>query len=251
MRPAHIRARPDPLDLDLDRTALIVVDMQNDFGAPGGMFDRAGIDIAPIRAIVPRIAAVLAEARAAAMPIVYLKMQFEPDLSDAGAERTPNRIKHRPMGLGDTVAIPGGGTGGILVRDTWNTEIVPDLAPLPGDVVIAKHRFSGFFKTGLDAHLQSAGIESLIFTGATTSICVDSTVRDAMFRDYVCVVLEDCVAEPIAHDASRSNHEATLLAVQLLLGWVSTAADLAAALRDRPGSGASGAGRLIGSAAGR
>jgi ureidoacrylate peracid hydrolase len=87
--------------------------------------------------------------------------------------------------------------------------------------VIYKTRFSGFFKTDLHERLTALGIEDLIVTGCTTSICVDSTVRDAMFRDYRCVLLSDCMSEPIGAGFSRSNHEASLLAVETLLGWVS------------------------------
>ena len=100
MRPISIAARPQPLEIDLDRTALLVVDMQNDFGADGGMFDRAGIDIAAIKAIVPNIAALLADARAAGIPIVYLKMQFAPDLGDAGGDRLSQPAEARAASAG-------------------------------------------------------------------------------------------------------------------------------------------------------
>ena len=102
-----------------------------------------------------------------------------------------------------------------------NTDIVPGLEPQAGDVVIYKRRFSGFYETELDATLKEMGIKYLVFTGVTTCICVDSTVRDAMFRDYLCVLLSDCMAETIGDKLSRSNHEASLLAVEALLGWVS------------------------------
>lgn len=233
MRSVRLMARPEPLDIDLAHTALIVVDMQNDFGAEGGMFHRAGIDISPAKAIIPRIAEVIRDARAADIPIVYLKQQHKPDLSDAGGPQAPHFIKHLRMRLGADAAAPDGSTGRILVRDTWNTAIVPELAPMPGDIVIGKHRYSGFFETALDATLEARGVRTLIFTGATTSICVESTVRDAMFRDYVCVVLEDCTAEPIAHDASRSNHEASLLTIELLFGWIAKASDLRTALKPK------------------
>lgn len=85
-----------------------------------------------------------------------------------------------------------------------------------------KHRFSGFYQTELDTVLKQQGIRYLIVTGCTTSVCVESTVRDAMFRDYSCLVLEDCCAEPIGYQFSRSNHEASLLVLQLLFGWVSS-----------------------------
>ena len=88
-------------------------------------------------------------------------------------------------------------------------------------MVIYKTRFSGFYQTDLDATLKKLGIKYLIVTGVTTSICVESTVRDAMFRDYLCVLLRDCMSEPIGHDLPRTNHEASLLNAEVLLGWVS------------------------------
>lgn len=233
MQSIRLTARPEPLDLDLTHTALIVVDMQNDFGAEGGMFHRAGIDISPIKTIIARIAVVIGDARAAGIPIVYLKQQHKPDLSDAGGPRAPHFIKHQRMHLGADFPAPDGSRGRILVRDSWNTAIVPELRPLPDDIVVGKHRYSGFFETELDDKLKSRGIRNLVFTGATTSICVESTVRDAMFRDYVCVVLEDCTAEPIAQDAARSNHEASLLTIELLFGWIAKASDLRTALKPK------------------
>jgi len=89
-------------------------------------------------------------------------------------------------------------------------------------VVISKHRYSGFFETPLDARLRDLGVTYLVFTGATTSVCVESTVRDAMYRGYRCVVLEDCTAEPIGLELARSNHEASLLTIEILFGWVSS-----------------------------
>ena len=88
-------------------------------------------------------------------------------------------------------------------------------------MAVAKHRFSGFFRTGLDDALRERGITQLAVPGCTTSVCVESTVRDAMFRDHHCVVLADCTAEPIGDGMPRTNHEASLLTIQLLFGWVS------------------------------
>ena len=96
--------------------------------------------------------------------------------------------------------------------------------------MIYKTRFSGFYNTDLDERLAALGVKQLIVTGCTTSICVDSTVRDAMYRDYQCVLLADCMSEPIGAGLARSNHEASLLSVQTLLGWVSDSTCLAAAL---------------------
>lgn len=225
-----VEARPGPLALEAATTAVIVVDMQNDFGAEGGMFDRAGIPISGIRSVVAPTARVLAAARAAGMQVVYLTMQFEPDLSDAGGPDAPNLVRHRMLGLGDPVDAPDGRVGRILVRDTWNTEILSELAPEDGDIVVPKHRFSGFFETDLDAILKERGITSLVFTGCTTSVCVESTLRDAFFRDYRCLLLEDCCAEPIGGDLVRSNHDASVLTIQMLFGWVSDSSRFDSAL---------------------
>ena len=229
-RLVKIEARPEPITIDLSKSAVLVVDMQNDFGAKGGMFERAGIDISGIRAVIPNVRSVLAVARSASLPIIYLKMGFKPDMSDAGPVTAPNLVKHAPLHVGDVVTAPDGSRSRILIRNTWNTEIIPELRPHPGDEVIYKSRFSGFYNTGLDDLLKRRGIDTLIVTGCTTSVCVDSTVRDAMFRDYRCLVLEDCTAEPIAATAPRSNHEASLLTMQILFGWVSDSGKFASAI---------------------
>ena len=224
-----IEARPGPIAIDPARAAVLVVDMQNDFGAEGGMFHRAGIDISAIRRAVAPTARVLGAARGAGMKVVYLKMEHREDLSDAGPQDAPHRIKHLPLAVGEPVPTPDG-EGRILIRDTWNTRILDELAPERGDVVVSKHRYSGFYQTDLDAILKTLGVKYLIVTGCTTSVCVESTVRDAMYRDYTCVLLEDCTAEPVGQGLPRSNHEASLPVIQTLFGWVSTTAELERAL---------------------
>ena len=228
-----IDAAPGPISIDATKTAVVVVDMQNDFGSEGGSFQRAGIDISMIRAAVAPTARALDVARATGIKVIYLKMAFRPDLSDAGAADSPNYVRHHFLGLGNTVKAPNGTQSRILIRDTWNTDIVAELAPHRDDVVIYKHRFSGFFETPLDATLKRFGITYLIVAGCTTSICVESTIRDAMFRDYSCVLLKDCSGEPIGHGLPRSNHDASPLTIQTLLGWVSTSDDVIKALKAR------------------
>jgi nicotinamidase-related amidase len=218
-----IDAKPAPISIDTAKTAVIVVDMENDFGSKGGMFDLAGIDISMIQMAVGPTAKVLTAARSASIKIVYLKMGFHPDLSDLGAPDSVNRTRHlRIMHVGKTVQAPDGRATRILIRDTWGTDIVPELKPQAGDVVMYKTRFSGFYQTDLDNVLKKLGIKHLIFTGCTTSVCVDSTIRDAMFRDYQPVLLADCTGEPIGYGLPRSNHEASLLTIEVLLGWVSS-----------------------------
>jgi Amidases related to nicotinamidase len=226
-----IPARPAPIAIDPERAAVVVVDMQNDFAAKGGLFHHAGIDISSAQAAIPRIKTVLAAAREANIQIIYLKMGFQPDLSDLGAEDSVNRVRHLHFGVGQSMKAPDGRTGYFLVRDTWNTEIVPEVQPQPGDAVIFKTRFSGFYNTELDATLRRKHIKYLLFAGVTTSICVESTVRDAMFRDYLCLLLSDCMAEPIGGNLARSNHEASLLAIEAVFGWVSDSSEFVSALR--------------------
>jgi ureidoacrylate peracid hydrolase len=136
--------------------------------------------------------------------------------------------------VGQPKTLPDGTTSRILIRDRWNTEILEALAPAPEDAVVDKHRFSGFYETDLDDVLHGLAVRTLIFTGCTTSVCVESTLRDAFFRDHHCVLLEDCVAEPIGHDTAPSNHDATVLLVNRLFGWVARSDDLIQALDQLP-----------------
>ena len=168
-----IIASPEPISFDPATTAILIIDMQNDFGSRGGMFDRAGLDIAPIQLLVPRIAEVVNAARTAGLLVVYTRQEHNADLSDFGNSGAPHRIKHGRMQVGESITSPDGAPSRILVRDTWNTAIVTELAPRPGDVIISKHRYSAFFETQLDSILRAREIETLIFTGATTSICVE------------------------------------------------------------------------------
>ncbi|MDZ4714176.1 MAG: cysteine hydrolase [Cytophagales bacterium] len=231
----HLKAKPDSISIDASSTAVIVVDMENDFGAKGGMFDRAGIDISMIQKVVTPTANVIAAARQAGIEIIYLRMAFRDNLSDIGSIESVNRVRHLDfMHVGDTINAPDGSESRILIRDSWGTEIIPELKPQPGDIVIYKTRFSGFYKTNLDSTLKQLNKKYLIITGCTTSICVESTVRDAMFRDYLPIVLEDCTAEPIGNNFPRSNHQASLLTIQTLFGWVSNSIDFIQAVQLTP-----------------
>jgi ureidoacrylate peracid hydrolase len=232
-RMLELDARPAPLLVDLERTAVVVIDMQNDFGAAGGMFERAGIDISGITKAEQATGPVLEAARDVGIPVVYLKMEHAPDLSDVGPADGPHWIKHLPLRVGDEVAAPDGSTSRILVRGTWNTQILDSLAPEPGDHLVFKHRYSGFFETDLDDLLRGLGAKYLLVTGCTTSVCVESTVRDAAFRDYSCIVLDDCTAEPIGAGLARTNHEASLLVIETLFGWISSSRAVRDALAQR------------------
>ena len=225
-RNVRIGARPDPVELALGQTALLVIDMENDFGAKGGMFDLAGIDIGEIRAVIPNVRRALDAARDAGIPVAYVNMAYNADLSDAGRVDGPNRLKQDPIGIGRPVPAPDGTRGGILVRGSWGTQVVSELAPLAGELTVYKTRYSGFANTTLHAELQARDIRNLVVTGCTTSVCVESTVRDAMFLDYTCLLLEDCMAEP----QGAANHAATLDILAQRFAWVGDSRRFAAAL---------------------
>jgi len=234
-----VDAKPEPIAINPKNTAVIVVDMENDFVSKGGMFNRAGADISGAQKAIAPTAKVLAAARATGMKIIYLRMAYQPDLSDLGAPDSVNRTRHLKFGVGQTIRAPDGRESRILIRDNWGTDIVNELKPQSGDITIYKTRFSGFYQTDLDTTLKKLGLKYLIMAGVTTSICVDSTVRDAMFRDYLCVLLKDCMSEPIGSDLPRTNHEASLLTAEVLLGWVSDSDRFLKAMQVQPISSSS------------
>jgi len=218
-----IAAKPEPFSFDPSATAVIAVDLQNDFGAEGGYVHHFGVPIEGARATIDPVGRVLAAARSAGIPVVYTKMEFKRDLSNVGEPDSPTRAR---LELGE---------GDFLIEGTWNSDIVSELAPQPGDLMVSKRRYSGFYETDLDDLLRARGIRSLIFVGWTTSVCVESTLRDASFRDYACVILDDCTAETIGRSQVRTNHEASLYVIQAQFGWVAESAALLESLGDAAG----------------
>ncbi len=179
-------------------TALIVVDMQNDFCKAGWAFDQPGIDLSMYPSMLPRLSRLLAAARDIGVPVIYIQMTVLPGrISESPAQIRFNMRLHLASH---------GATQPLLytIEGTPGQEIIAELAPEPGDLVVRKYRSSGFWGTNLDMLLRSNGIESVIVTGCTTEGCVESTARDALFNDYYVVLPEDCVAsdDPRQHEAS-------------------------------------------------
>jgi nicotinamidase-related amidase len=179
-------------------TALVIVDMQNDFCRAGYNFAQQGIDISMYPAMVPKLARLVASARAASVPVIYIMMTR---LRDSKIES--------PAQLRFTMRLHFATRGPLkplkyTVEGTEGQQIIPELAPKPGDVIVRKYRSSGFWGTNLDMLLRSNAIKSIVVTGATTEGCVESTARDGLFNDYYVIVPEDCVAsdDPAQHDAS-------------------------------------------------
>lgn len=218
-----LEARPNSLAITPAATAVIVVDMQNAFASRGGMFDLAGLDISGAGAAVAATGRLLAAARASGTEVVYLQMGFGADLADAGDVASPSH--HKELALRLMRERPEL-RGRLLVRGTWDWQIVEALAPQAGDTVIAKTRYDGFTRTGLGQHLAERGIRTLLFTGIATNICVESTARHAFFEEFWPVLVEDAVN----HAGPDFNRQATVWAFENVFGWVTTTEAAIAAL---------------------
>ncbi len=181
-----IDAVPSPFPLDVGSTALVLIDMQRDFLLPGGFGETLGNDVSLLQKVVPPLAEVLAAARAAGMLVIHTREGHLPDLSDC----PPAKLQRgKPsQRIGDM-----GANGRILIRGEYGHDIVDELAPIEGEIVIDKPGKGAFYATELQAVLQTAGITRLIVTGVTTEVCVHTTVREANDRGYEALVLSDCV----------------------------------------------------------
>jgi ureidoacrylate peracid hydrolase len=205
-------ARPEPVDIDLSKSAVVVVDMQNAFASKAGMLDIAGADISGAPRVVSVIGQVLSAARRCGMPVVYLQMGYKADLSDSGGPQSPNW--HKELGIRLMNCRPEL-KGTLVTEGTWDFAIVDELAPEAGDIVIVKTRYSGFARTALDAELQARGVRYLFFTGIATNVCVESTLRDAFFLDYWPILITDATMAA----GPPAMQEATLFNIENYFGW--------------------------------
>ncbi|TNM68295.1 cysteine hydrolase [Streptomyces sp. NP160] len=181
-----VPAEPGPFPFEVGSTALLVIDMQRDFLLPGGFGESLGNDVGQLARVVPPLAALLAAAREAGMLVVHTREGHEPDLSDC----PPAKLRRGAPSL--RIGDPGP-YGRILVRGEHGHDIVDELAPLPGEVVLDKPGKGAFYATDLQQLLTGAGVTQLLVTGVTTEVCVHTTVREANDRGYECLVVSDCV----------------------------------------------------------
>ena len=218
---ATIAAEPGPIEVDLQATALVIIDMQRDFLEPGGFGETLGNDVSQLARAVQPCADVLKLARAAGILVVHTREGHLPDLSDA----PPAKISRGApsMRIGDS-----GPMGRILIRGEAGHDIIPALYPRDSEIVIDKPGKGAFYATDLGDVLRKYGIENLLVCGVTTEVCVNTTVREASDRGYRCVVLADCCAS-----YNPEFHEMGLKMIKAqggIFGWVSGSAALIEAI---------------------
>jgi nicotinamidase-related amidase len=211
--PVTVPADPYPFVFDSAHAALLVIDMQRDFVEPGGFGETLGNDVSLLRAVIPPLQAALAATRDAGITVIHTREGHRPDLSDCPpAKLTRGEPELR---IGDL-----GPKGRILIRGEYGHDIIDELAPADGELVIDKPGKGSFYATGLDETLRSKGITSLVVTGVTTEVCVHTTVREANDRGYECLVLADCVG---SYFPEFQRYGLAMIAAQGgIFGWVAS-----------------------------
>jgi nicotinamidase-related amidase len=223
-RPVTIGSEPQRVTVDLERTAMIVIDMQNDFCTKGGWVDYLGADYTPDRKPIAPLQRLLPRLRQARVPIVWVNWGNRPDLMNMA----PNQIHlYKPTGIGIGLGEPLPGSGAhVLEKDSWAAAVVDELEILPGDIRVDKHRISGFWDTPLDSILRNLGCRSLLFAGVNTDQCVLHSLTDANFLGYGCIMVEDCCATTSPEFCTQ----ATIWNVKKCFGFVASSQAVIAAL---------------------
>jgi nicotinamidase-related amidase len=218
---AIVDAEPEPIAIDPEKTAVVVIDMQRDFLEPGGFGEALGNDVSLLQAAVGPCKALLEGARKRGMLIIHTREGHRPDMADAPRAKVERGAPSMRIGAR-------GPMGRILIRGEAGHDIVPELYPRPGEPIVDKPGKGAFYATDLHAILQNRGIENLIVCGVTTEVCVHTTVREGNDRGYRCIVPGDCCGSyfPEFHDVGLRM----IKAQGGIFGWVSDSVRVLAAL---------------------
>ncbi|MGB2920167.1 MAG: cysteine hydrolase [Mycobacterium sp.] len=217
-----VAAEPSPFPIVAGKTALILIDMQRDFLLSGGFGESLGNDVGRLLEVIPPLAALLAAARAAGVMVIHTREGHQPDLSDCPPAKLSRGAPSKRIG-------DAGKYGRILIRGEYGHDIVDELAPIDGEVVIDKPGKGAFYATELSEVLAGAGITQLLVTGVTTEVCVHTTTREANDRGYECLVVSDCVGSYFP-EFQRVGLE-MIKAQGGIFGWVAASPEVIAALR--------------------
>ena len=221
---AKVDAQPYEFEFQPVSCALVIIDMQRDFVAPGGFGEALGNDVSLLRKAIAPIRSVLDAARRREMLVIHTREGHRPDLSDLpSSKKLRGRLKN---GIGDP-----GPMGRILVRGEYGHDIIDELKPAPGEPVVDKPGKGAFYATDLDSMLHNRGIRQLVVCGVTTEVCVNTTVREANDRGYDCLVLEDCVGSYFPEFQAAAL--AMIKAQGGIFGWVSDSNKFIEALKGR------------------
>lgn len=218
--PITIPAQPYPLALSLEHTALLVIDMQNDFCTPGGWADLKGFDVNATQKPIQPLKALLATLRQTPITIIHTREGHRSDLSDCPPHKLA-RSQRQKAEIGSA-----GIMGRLLTRGSKSHDFVDDLRPLPGEIVLDKPGKGAFVATDLDLILRQRDIKQLLLTGVTTECCVHTTLRTANDLGYECVLLEDCCAS-----LNPEFHRVSVKMTQTIFGWVTASTKLLQALQ--------------------
>jgi nicotinamidase-related amidase len=219
--PVRIEAEPYPLQIDISRSALVIIDMQRDFLEPGGFGAALGNDVSLLKAAVGPIGNVLKAARDVGTLVIHTREGHRPDLADAPPLKVDRGDPKTRIGAT-------GPMGRILVRGEPGHDIIPELYPVAGEPVIDKPGKGAFYQTDLELMLKNRGIETLMVCGVTTEVCVNTTIREANDRGFRCIALSDCCASyfPEFHAMGL----AMIKAQGGIFGWVSDSEKAIAAI---------------------
>ena len=212
----RIKTEPEPMDIDLGRSAIVIVDMQNAFVAKGGMFDLRGFDVTPIQKVIDPIKKICNQAREEKVKVIYIVHVLSSDLREVGPDssfwyKSVKFYREDPYWQDK-----------FIIRGTWGAGVVDALKPQEDDLIVEKPRFSAFFGTNLDILLKTYNLKYLFFTGCATNICIEASIRDAANLGYFPILISDASI----NNGPSYMQDSTLFNVKLCFGWVTDTENL-------------------------